>query len=147
MKIKILIVDDEVQITQMLENYFSLEGYEVASANDPLVALQMIEKENYNIVITDIKMPNMNGLDLLKEIKKYNGLIQVIVITGYVTMDNILAAFRRGAVNCFFKPFENLDMLKHEVQLAVTRLARVQEVLKKLHDMKHEQSHVDAQEA
>ncbi|MCP5464141.1 MAG: response regulator [Deltaproteobacteria bacterium] len=132
MSIKILIIDDEEDITKMLKNFLEIEGFEVDTCNDPTKAMSFVEKEHYSVVMTDIKMPQMSGLDLLKQIKAYDGLTQVIVMTGFVTMENILTAFRRGANNVFFKPFENMDLLKKEIDFAVSRMDRVRQVLKEL---------------
>lgn len=134
---KILIVDDEEEITKLLADYLGLFGYTVDTSCNPVEALAMVEESNYQIVITDLMMPEMDGNELLTKVKKHNGLIQVIVITGYVTMENILAAFRRGASNVFFKPFESLDCIKTEVELAFSRMARVKQVLR---DLKYQKS-------
>jgi DNA-binding NtrC family response regulator len=128
-KPKVLIVDDEVEITALLSNFLSMEGYDTVTLNNPREALDVIEQESVLIVICDITMPQMNGLELLKQIKKGNGLIQVIMITGYVTIENILTAFRWGANNCFFKPFRSLDEIKDEVDGATAKLDRVFEVI------------------
>ena len=128
-KFRILIVDDEAEIVKTLCNYFSLEGYLVCTASNAHDALELVKKGDIHMVISDIVMPGMDGVDLLIEIKKFNGLIQVVMITGYVKMYNILRAFSSGASNCIFKPFESLDSLRSEVELAVTRLARIKQVL------------------
>lgn len=136
MSSEILIVDDEIDITDTLKNYLTLEGFDVITANGGTQALEIIKKQNIRIVISDISMPDMSGLDLLKEIKIYDGLIQVIMITGYVTLFNILNAFRLGANNCFFKPLESLDVLKEEINLAINKLKRIQAVLQERSQLK-----------
>lgn len=135
MNVKILLVDDEKDITDLLSKYLSLEGYNVTAVNCPKEALKMVEEDNFHILITDIMMNEMTGVELTEKVKKYNGLIQVIAITGYVTMDNILSAFRYGVNNCFFKPFENLEVIKEEVDVAIKKLNRITEVLKGLKKM------------
>ena len=88
--------------------------------NDPYTALKMIHEGNYLIVISDIAMPGMTGIELLSRIKEYNGMIQVIMVTGYVTLDNILTCLRLGADDCFLKPLADLDNLKESVDEAIS---------------------------
>lgn len=123
-KMPILIVDDEKAITATLSRYFTLEGYEVLTANDPYSALQIIHQENILVVISDIAMPGMSGVELLQRIKQYNGMIQVIMITGYVTLDNILTCLRLGADDCFIKPLPDLVVLKKSVDEAIRKLRK-----------------------
>lgn len=121
---KILIVDDEKDITSTLKRYFVFEGYDVDVTNDPYTALRMIHEGNYLIVISDIAMPGMTGIELLQRIKEYNGMIQVIMVTGYVTLDNILTCLRLGADDCFLKPLSDLDNLRDSVNEAITKLKK-----------------------
>lgn len=121
MKIKILIVDDEKNITDMMVRYFSFEGYDVTGCNDPVEALEMIKNDNYLICILDIQMPKLNGTDLLKEIKLYNGMIGVIMMTAYATTENVLTCLRRGAETCFLKPIDDLEGIKKYVDNVVKR--------------------------
>lgn len=121
---KILIVDDEKDITTTLKRYFTFEGYSVDTTNDPYTALKLINDDNYLLVISDIAMPGMTGIELLSRIKKYNGMIQVIMITGFVTLDNILTCLRLGADDCFLKPLSNLDELKGAVDEAISKLTK-----------------------
>lgn len=127
---KILIVDDEVGITSMLTNYLILEGFNVESCNDPEEALKKIETGEFRILITDIMMPKMTGPELMAKVKDFDGLIQIVAMTGYVTISNILAAFRFGANNVFFKPFENLEVVRNEVEVAIRKLERIHEVIR-----------------
>ncbi len=121
-KVKILIVDDEVDITTTLKRYLVFEGFDVDVTNDPYSALKMVHDNNYLMVISDISMPGMNGIELLRRIKEYNGMIQVVMITGYVTLDNILNCLRLGADDCFLKPIRDLDELKKAVNECTTKL-------------------------
>ncbi|MEW6263708.1 MAG: response regulator [Thermodesulfobacteriota bacterium] len=132
MKIKILVVDDEKDITDLLVRHFSYLGYDVAGVNDPRAALEMIEQSNYSVIISDIVMPGLDGLELLRRIKEYNGGIKVIMITGYVTMHNILTAMRRGAETVFFKPLQDLAGLEAAVRECVEKIAMWRNILKEL---------------
>ncbi len=123
-QIKILVVDDEKEITEALRRYFTFAGYTVAVANDPYTALRMIHEENFLIVISDIAMPGMSGVELLSRVKAYNGMIQVIMITGYVTLENILSCLRLGADDCFLKPLTDMTALEAAVAEAVAKLRK-----------------------
>lgn len=132
MKVRLLVVDDEKDITDMIVRYFRFKGFDIVGVNKPASALKMIEEENFQIVISDVVMPDMDGLELLRRIKAYNGGIQVIMITGYVTMHNILTAMRRGAETIFFKPLEEMGKLEQTVEACVNRIAMWQDILKQL---------------
>lgn len=122
--VKILIVDDEKQITETLRRFFTFEGYQVGVANDPYTALRMVHKDNYLVVVSDIAMPGMTGVELLSRIKAYNGMIQVIMITGYVTIENVLSCLSLGADDCFLKPLRNMDRLKDAVDDSIRKLQK-----------------------
>lgn len=123
-QIKILVVDDEKEITDALRRFFTFEGYVVEVANDPYTALRMVMKDNFLVVISDIAMPGMTGVELLSRIKKYNGMIQMIMITGYVTLDNILTCLRLGADDCFLKPLSDMSRLQKAVEEAIAKLQK-----------------------
>lgn len=131
MDIKILVVDDEKDITESLERHLRLEGYEVFTTNDPLKAMDVIDKNNIKVVISDIVMPGLNGVDLLRNIKESNGIVQVIMMTGYVTINNLLSCLRYGASDCIFKPFDNLDVISNAVKEEVKKLEKWNNILKK----------------
>lgn len=131
-KIKILAVDDEKDITDLLVRHFGFLGYDIVGTNNPLEAIKMVEEGDYNVVVTDIVMPGLDGLELLHRIKSYNGGIQVIIITGYVTMHNILRAMRLGAETVFFKPFHDLDKLEDAIKNCINRIQMWQDILKEL---------------
>ncbi len=130
--IRILVIDDEEEITDLLVRHFSYKGYDIIGVNEPQKALKMIEEENFSIVITDIVMPGMDGLEILKKIKAYNGAIQVIMTTGYVTIHNILTAMRWGAETVFFKPLTDLDRMENAIRQCVGRINMWQDILKEL---------------
>lgn len=133
---KILVVDDEPHIVDLLCNYLKLEGYDVEGYTNPVEALNRIQKGGVWIVFLDLMMPQMSGLDLVRAVKKFDGMIHLVAMTGNVTIENILSAFRLGVSNCFFKPFEKLDALKPEVELAIAKRKRVNQVLSELRALK-----------
>ena len=131
-KYKILIVDDDRDILSMLELAFLNTSYEVTTIDHPLQAYKMIENEHFDMVISDIQMPQMDGLTLLRKIKNFNGMIQVVMMTAHITISNTLDAFRYGAVDIFFKPFEDINEIIVAADNVATKLNRVNSILHKL---------------
>jgi signal transduction histidine kinase len=114
----ILIVDDEVDIREVLEIALMDMGHEVLLAPDGKKALELFDKHHPAIVITDIKMPVMGGIDLLKQVKRRSPDTPVIMITGHGDMDLTIASLKFGAADFITKPV-NVDIL----ELAVTKAA------------------------
>ncbi|MGM0419055.1 MAG: response regulator [Thermodesulfobacteriota bacterium] len=135
-KARILVVDDEEEIRNSLSRHFEFDGYEVETAANGIKALEALEKKRFEVVITDIMMPEMNGVELLKHIRNDYPMTHSIVITGYVTMDNLLAALRYRADTCIFKPLEDMSELDDAVIKAVEDLKKWQKKLKELKGMK-----------
>ena len=103
---KLLLVDDEEGIRKVLGIALSDAGYTVFTAKDGEEALDIFRKEIPPIVLTDIKMPGMDGIELLQKIKQENPDTEVIMITGHGDMDSVITALRLGAVDYFQKPVE-----------------------------------------
>jgi DNA-binding NtrC family response regulator len=121
---RILIVDDEQEILNMLRRNLALDGYDVYTSTSPNEALEMMKDGLYNLVITDIKMPGMSGVDLLVEIKKVNPLANVIMMTGYSSMAHVVDCLGAGAMDYFVKPFHDLDEVISAVGQARDRILR-----------------------
>lgn len=108
---KILVVDDEDIIRESLSYILTKEKYEVSEASNGKVAFEMIKESSYDLVITDIEMPEMKGTELLDEIKKMNLQTNTIVITAYGSMETAIAALRSGASDYILKPVEFDELL------------------------------------
>ncbi|MBW1642050.1 MAG: sigma-54-dependent Fis family transcriptional regulator, partial [Deltaproteobacteria bacterium] len=100
----ILIVDDEPTIQQSLSGILSDEGFEISIASNGYEALQIIQKDSPDLVLLDIWMPGIDGIETLKEIKKENPNIQVIIITGHGTIETAVTATKLGAFDLIEKP-------------------------------------------
>ncbi len=100
----ILIVDDEPSILQSLSGLLSDEGFEVMTASNGYGALKIIDAESPELVLLDIWMPGIDGIETLKEIKKENPLIQVIIITGHGTIETAVKSTKLGAFDFIEKP-------------------------------------------
>ncbi|MDP3732548.1 MAG: response regulator [Candidatus Omnitrophota bacterium] len=108
---RILIVDDEEVVRQLLIRTLQEEGYAVDAAEDGIIAFEKIKEIFFNLIITDLKMPKTNGMDVLKEIKRRNPFIEVIIITGYPTIESAVGAIKIGAFDFVCKPFDLQEML------------------------------------
>jgi CheY-like chemotaxis protein len=108
---RILHVDDDPQITNLVSKYLAAYGFETAAIHDPCQVIQQLPRFQERVVLLDIDMPRINGLELLKEIKTFDGGIQVIMLTGLVTMTTVLQSLQLGAEACFFKPISEIEPL------------------------------------
>lgn len=111
MKYSILIVDDEENVCKLLEKVFLKEGYIVQKAYNGEEALNVIDSTQVDIVITDIKMPGMSGMELLKKIRSIDVSIKVIMITAFATVETAVEALKIGASDYITKPFDLEDVL------------------------------------
>ncbi|MBF0430993.1 MAG: sigma-54-dependent Fis family transcriptional regulator [Fibrobacteria bacterium] len=126
MKHKILLVDDEKSILDALSRALSGVDCKILTALDGLNALQVIRKTSPEIVITDLRMPKMNGIQLLEKIKEINDSIQIIVITGHGTIEDAVNAMKKGAYDFITKPFKKQQIVA-VVQRAMEKALLLQE--------------------
>ncbi len=123
---KILIIDDEENIRFLLKDFFSDEGYEVATARDYDDALKMIDESDFDLILADINLNGKSGIDILKEVKIRNLNCQVVMITAAPAFDTASEALRLGAFDYVSKPF-NLDSLIHITKTAMKHKALADE--------------------
>jgi len=121
---KVLIVDDEEVARTNLTRVFGKEGYRADGAANGLDALKMAEAGYYDLIMTDLKMDKMDGLTLLEKVKAISPATEVMLITGYATVDTAVSAFKKGAVHYFSKPV-NLDELRAGVAAILDAKRRV----------------------
>lgn len=103
----ILVVDDEAQARMMLSSMLSHTGYNVDSASGGVEALNKFEENDYGLVITDVVMPEMSGMELLGKVKKISPNVPVIMVTGHGTINNTVEAMQKGAFDYILKPFSS----------------------------------------
>jgi len=108
---KILLVDDEVVFTTNMSKLLTNRGYKVTAANSGDAAIQALEKENFDVVVLDLKMPGMDGLTTLKEIKKLGLFPETLILTGHGSIDTALEAIKLGAYDYLTKPCEIDDLM------------------------------------
>lgn len=118
--ISILIVDDEFSVRDSLYNWFKMEGYRVDTAENGMEALKKLQDNPWDIVLVDIKMPGMDGMELQRQMKKIDNTMIVIIITAYATVDTAVEAMKEGAFDYLSKPIDP-DKLSILVRNAVNQ--------------------------
>lgn len=124
-KVNILIVDDEPLIRRSLSEFLSLEGYTVSSASNAKQALELLKNYAADIIISDIKMPEMDGLELLQNLKKGHPNIDVILVTGYGSIKSAVEAMKNGAYDYIMKP-----IIDSEIKIIIERIISQRHMLK-----------------
>jgi DNA-binding NtrC family response regulator len=116
--IAILIVDDEASIRNALSQWFELDGYRVSTAEDANSALRKLQEGPWDIVMLDIKMPGIDGLELQRRIKKIDNNIITIIMTAFASVDTSIQGLKEGAFDYIVKPVDPDDM-SHLIRNAV----------------------------
>jgi CheY-like chemotaxis protein len=132
----LLIVDDEEGIRDLMRRHFSFQGYQVLTASDGDEALMILSEKKVDVVISDIMMPNMDGTELIQRIRAEYPIMRVIMMTGYVSMSNLLICLQNQADTVIFKPFKNLDEIDEAVARALVHLDHWKRKLLELQGLK-----------
>ena len=120
----LLIVDDELGMRQFLTHLFQREGHVVRVAENGRVALEQLREQTPDLIISDIRMPDMSGVDLLREARALNSDVEVIMMTAFANVDTAREAFLLGAYDFVQKPFDN-DLLKETVARALKKISQL----------------------
>jgi response regulator RpfG family c-di-GMP phosphodiesterase len=112
---RILVVDDEKVIRDILSDFLKEEGYSVTTVEDGSAAMEELHRASYNLVISDLKMPNMGGLDLIERITHLQIPVLTVIMTGFGTVETAIEAMKRGAYDYILKPFK-VEEVVHIVQ-------------------------------
>ena len=107
---RIMAIDDENIVGKMIKTVFEQDGYIVETFLNPKPALARLKEEKFDVVITDLKMREMDGMEVLQTIKKESPDTKVIMITAYASLDSAVEAFRRNANDFFAKPVKISDL-------------------------------------
>ena len=110
-KLSILVVDDDENIRMVLRQSLEKEGYHVSTANSAEEALNTLQRSFFHVVITDIMMGEMDGVELLLQIKEMNSLMQIYVMTSHGTLPHVIQCMQGGAYDFFEKPLQIEDIL------------------------------------
>ncbi len=117
---KILIIDDEINVCKMLDMFFRGGGYEVKFTDNPEESLKIYKKFCPDLVLLDIRMPEVDGIEVLKSIRKINNEAKVIIISGMQDITTAKEAVKHGAIDYFPKPIQ-LDSLDDWIQMEIKR--------------------------
>jgi DNA-binding NtrC family response regulator len=118
---RILVVDDDVEFARMVERLLASEGYRAAHAGTSRAALDALSRRPFDILLTDLKMPEGSGMELLRVVRERHPAIEVVIMTGYGTIESTVEAMKLGAADFIPKPFENEELLLHLEQVAKVR--------------------------
>ena len=118
----ILVVDDEPIVGERLQSFLTKDGHKVEIYTDPVVAMEQLQKNQYDIVISDIRMAQMDGIEVMKQVLEKSRGTKVIMITGYATMELARESLTKGAFDFIAKPFK-LKEIRQTIKRAVEAVA------------------------
>ncbi len=121
---RVLVVDDELLIRDLLYDFFSSQGWDIVVAEGGEKAVQYLKNQEFDLVLTDLKMPDMDGLDLTGKIRSLYRDLPIIIMTGYPSVDSAVAAIRSKVDDYIIKPF-NINALFKSARKAVEDRRRV----------------------
>ena len=110
-KASILIVEDEPKMRRLLELQLAEEGFQARIAADAETGLQMLGKESFDVVVTDLKLPGMSGLEFLQAVKRVNADLPVVLMTAFGTVESAVDAMKAGASDYVLKPFSLAELV------------------------------------
>ncbi len=108
---KILLVDDEERFLVTTQKLLQRQGYDIAIANSGKVCLELLARQEVDVVVLDVKMPEMDGVETLKTIKQQHPLVEVIMLTGHATVESAVEGLMSGAVDYLIKPMAIEDLI------------------------------------
>lgn len=131
---RILILDDEPIVGERLKKLLEKDGYEVESFVEPMTALQRLEEKHFDIVVSDIRMRDMDGIEVMNAVRQKSARIKVILITGYATLELARESLTKGAYDFIAKPFKSRE-IRSTIQKAVEALKQNQQQLSATADL------------
>ncbi len=118
----ILVVDDDEDILELIERHLSNRGYEVLTAYDGEQAISLLDKLKFDLIITDLKMPKFDGMEVMRRAKEKDPNTEVVILTGHGTVDTVVEALRDGgAFDYLQKPLHNIKQLSFVTKKALER--------------------------
>jgi DNA-binding response OmpR family regulator len=126
MKAKILVVDDEPTVRESLDEILRLEGYKVVSVESGDLAIKALQSESFDLILLDLKMPGMNGIDVMRLATKISPDTKIILLTGHGSMESAVEALRLSAHDYLIKPVTTQELLS-SVRRAIAQRAKLQE--------------------
>ena len=132
-KIKLLVVDDNPKVAWMLREGLSREGYDIVAAPDGKTGIQMMLEEKPRVIILDIKLPGMNGMEVLERVRSINSRVEIIMLSGYGETKQIVKAMKLGAADFISKPFD-----VEEVEIVIRSVLEKSELKKEVRHLRSE---------
>jgi len=126
---RILVADDDAVIRKGLQRILSAEGYEVETVSNGRAALDRLEQVRFRLLVTDLKMPGMSGLEVLEEIRTCQPELPVVLITGYAAIDNAVEAMKNGATDYLAKPFSNEEIISKVKNAIKSRAVLIDDIV------------------
>ena len=126
MKIRVLLVDDEKEFVEALAERLEMRNFEVFIAFTGKEALSAIREKEQDVIVLDVKMPGMDGIDVLREIKRSKPLVEVIMLTGFASVPSAIEGMKLGAFDFLLKPTETKDLIE-KIEKAHARKAEQEE--------------------
>ena len=117
MKFKILLVDDEKKMVNYLSERLLIKGFDITVAYSGKEALEYISEKDFDVVLLDVLMPEMDGIETLREIKKMKPMTEVIMLTGHASVEAGVEGMKAGAFNYIMKPFDHNELVT-EINMA-----------------------------
>src|SRR5690349_4326283 len=118
--ITVLVVDDETGIALLCNRILSRAGYEVISETNPRVAIERLQEQRFDLLVVDIRMPEVDGFDVISRAQMIQPDIAVLVMTGFGTVETAIRALRQGVDGLLLKPFQKSDELLSSVRQVLT---------------------------
>ena len=115
-KLKMMLVDDEERFLSTTKKLLEKKGYEVITASSGSEALEKLQSHTVHVVILDVKMPGMDGMETLKEIKRLHPLTEVIMLTGHATVESAVDGMKCGAIDYLMKPCDIDELIERALQ-------------------------------
>ena len=141
MKEKVLLVDDEEEFVETLAERMRTRGMDVSTSNSGADALQLVDEEDFDVVVLDLKMPGIDGLEALKRIKHRRPDIQVVLLTGYASVANGVEAIKEGALEFLEKPVDLASLTDAIHKAKATKMVLVEkETEEKIREILHHKS-------
>jgi DNA-binding NtrC family response regulator len=134
-KIKILILDDEKEFTEELFEFFQKSGFDAFEANSESAARKIMTNHEIDLMILDVRLLGVNGLDILKEVRSTYPVMEVIVVSAHGDMDTVIRAMRLGAFDYLRKPFRHID-----IQISIERTQKYLQIQRRLKQMEEKNS-------
>ena len=135
-EIRVLVVDDDPIMLETVKRLVHQIGFPADAAASGFEAIEMFRQNNYLIVVSDIVMPEMDGVELLERVKELSPTTRVIMMTGYMKMENILKCLRRGADSCVIKESKNFDKMEKALRRAAEMIQEWRDLLVDLNKMR-----------